>query len=164
MMRLPRAFRLDHSDLSVFDSAAEPGEWAVPGSFSFLASGPERLAGKRRAAFANGFLGVGSFGWTTLVTVEQASNADVAGVTDALALHFVMMHGAPSMEAAQAVAEREVAFASSICDHPPGTILAISRRFEGEELVEQFKTITPDTDPCGPHAPIDLTLLERADG
>lgn len=164
MIRLPRAIRLDHSDLSVFDVAAEPGEWAVPGSFSFLATGTEPLAGKRRAAFANGFLGTGSFGWTTLVTVEEASDADVANVTAALALHFVMMHGAPSMEAAEAVAQREVAFASSVCDHPAGTILAISRRFEGDGLVEQFKTITPDKDPCGPHSPIDLTVLERADG
>lgn len=164
MIRLPRAIRLDHSDTSVFDTAAEPGEWAVPGSFSFLAAGPETLTGKRRAAFANGFLGTISFGWTTLVTVQEASDSDVANVRDALALHFVMMHGAPSMEAAEAVARREIAFASSICDHPAGTILAISRRFEDDGLVEQFKTITPDTDSCGPHAPIDLSVLERADG
>ena len=167
MMRLPRAIQLDHSDRSVFDVAAEPGEWAVPGSFSFLAGGPA-LTGKRRAAFANGFLGLSSFGWTTLVTVERASEADVADVTAALAAHFVADHGAPSLAAAQAVAQREVAFANSICDHPPGTILAISRRFDGETLVEQFKTITPDTargeDACGPHQPFDLTLLAQAGG
>ena len=164
MTRLPRAFRIDHSDLSVFDAAAEPGEWAVPGSFSFLSAGPDGLSGKRRAAFANGFLGTASFGWTTLVTVEEASDAELANVVAALAAHFVNRYGAPSADAAEAVARREVAFASSICSHPPGTILAISRRFEGEELHEQFKTITPDKDPCGPHLPIDLMSLARADG
>lgn len=163
MIRLPRAIRLDASDLAIFDVAAEPGEWAVPGSFSFLSAAPEILAGKRRAAFANGFLGTASFGWTTLVTVEPASDEDVASVTEALALHFVFLHGAPSIEAARLVAEREVAFASAICDHPPGTILTIARRFEGDELIEQFKTITPDRDLCG-HAPIDLALLASADG
>jgi hypothetical protein len=162
MTRLPRVFRLDPSDLSVFDVAAEPGEWAVPGSFSFLDGAP--LTGKRRAAFANGFLGAASFGWTTLVTVDDASDAEVEAVVASLATHFVLRHGAPSTEEAEAVARREVAFASSICAHPPGTILAISRRFDGDVLHEQFKTISPDRDPCGPHAPIDLTLLAAADG
>ncbi len=164
MTPLPRAIRLDHSDLSVFDVAAEPGEWAVPGGFSFLSAGPEGLTGKRRAAFANGFLGVKSFGWTTLVTVEEASDAEVASAVAALAEHFVKEHGAPCSDEAEAVARREVAFASSICSHPPGTILAISRRFDGEALREQFKTITPDKDPCGPHLPIDLMMLARAGG
>jgi hypothetical protein len=163
-MRLPRTIRLDPSDLSVFDVAAEPGEWAVPGSFSFLAGDPAAFTGKRRAAFAHGFLGTGSFGWTTLVTVEDASDADVAQVTAALAAHFVAEHGAPSTEAAVAVARREVAFASSLCDHPPGTIIAVSRRVDREGLVEQFKTITPEHDPCGPHAPIDLMQLARPGG
>ena len=164
MTRLPRAFRLDQSDASVFDVAAEPGEWAVPGSFSFLSAGPDGLTGKRRAAFANGFLGITSFGWTTLVTVEEASEADLATAVAALAEHFVRQHGAPSADAAESVARREVAFASSICSHDPGTILAISRRFDGDELREQFKTITPDRDPCGPHAPIGLSMLVRAGG
>jgi hypothetical protein len=164
MTRLPRAIRLDASDLSVFDIAAEPGEWAVPGSFSFLAAGPEALRGRRRAAFANGFLGTDSFGWTTLVIVEEASPAEIAGVISALAVHFLRIHGAPSMAEAEEVARREISFAGRLCEHPPGTILALSRRFEGDDLVEQFRTITPDPEPCGPHAPIDLARLARVDG
>ena len=162
MTRLPRSFRLDQSDVSVFEVAAPPGEWAVPGSFCFLSAEPETLTGKRRAAFAHGFLGVASFGWTTLVTVEEASAADLDAATASLAAHLVAWHGAPSAAQAEAVARREVGFASSLCDHPPGTILAISRRFDGDALREQFKTITPDQDPCGPHAPIDLAALARA--
>jgi hypothetical protein len=161
MTCLPRALRLDESDLSVFETAAAPGEWAVPGSFSFLDGVP---TGRRRAAFAHGFLGTTSFGWTTLVRVEEASVAEMAQVTQALVRHFLRDHGAPSAEAAGAVAAREVAFAASLCDHPPGTILAVSRRFDGDALVEQFRTLTPIADPCGPHAPIDLALLAGARG
>ena len=31
-MKFPRTIRLDPSDVKVFPLAAEPGEWAVPGS------------------------------------------------------------------------------------------------------------------------------------
>jgi hypothetical protein len=158
--RLPRTIQLDDSDLAVFDLAARTGEWAVPGSFSFLAD-TQAPTGKRRTAFANGFLGTGSFGWSTLVTVELASEDDIETVTAALTTHFIAEHGAPSVAAAAAVARREVAFARSLCEHPAGTILTVSRRFEGEELVEQFKTITQDGSACGPHAPIDLTQFGR---
>jgi hypothetical protein len=96
--------------------------------------------------------------------VAQASEADVAKVTASLVSHFVMRHGAPSDDAAETVARREVAFASSLCDHPVGTILAISRHFDGDALVEQFKTITPDSGTDHPFGLIDLTALARADG
>ncbi len=164
MTRLPRTIRLDQSDLSVFAEAAPAGEWAVPGGFSFLSANPETLSRKQRAAFSSGFLGTPSFGWATLVTVAEASEADVADLIAALAAHFVTRHGAPSLAAAQDAARQEVAFARSLCDHPPGTILAVNRRFDGDELVEQFRTIIPDGSPCGPHAPIDLTALARLDG
>jgi len=165
MTRLPRAIRLDSSDLSVFEAAAEPGEWAVPGSVSFLADGPQTLTGKRRAAFANGFLGTGSFGWTTLVTVQEATEAEVAQVVAALTAHFLIAHAAPSAAEAASVAIREVQFAESLCDHPLGTMIAISRRFEGDELVEQFKTITPEHQaPNITHTPIDLLQLARTHG
>ncbi len=35
-MRFLRTIRLDASDAEVYDQVAQPGEWAVPGSFSFL--------------------------------------------------------------------------------------------------------------------------------
>ncbi len=57
MNRLPRTIRLDPSDLVVFERAAEPGEWAVPGGFPFWDDDPAALAGKRRQAFRAGFLG-----------------------------------------------------------------------------------------------------------
>ena len=45
-MKLLRTIRLDPSDTFVFDKAAEPGEWAVPGAFAFLDADPPALQGK----------------------------------------------------------------------------------------------------------------------
>lgn len=159
-MRLPRTIRLDPSDLSVFDHAAEPGEWAVPGSFAFLDARPDSLTGKRRAAFAAGFLGLDSFGWSTLVMVTDAPPEAVAAAEAALAGYFVDALGAPSIAAASRVARQEIAFAAGLCDHPVGTLLAVSRHFEHDELTERFKTIVPqDPDRLGHGAPFDLLAL-----
>jgi hypothetical protein len=46
----------------VFERPAEPGEWAVPGSFLFWDADIPNLAGKRRAAFRAGFSACGRSG------------------------------------------------------------------------------------------------------
>ncbi|NWM88894.1 hypothetical protein GY653_25755, partial [Escherichia coli] len=65
-MKLLRTIALDPSDTFVFDAAAEPGEWAVSGAFRFYDRDPAALTGKDRAAFRSGFVGVQSWGWSTL--------------------------------------------------------------------------------------------------
>lgn len=167
MTRLPRTIQLDPSDNSVFDHAAEPGEWAVPGSFEFLEDSPDPAATKRAQAFRHGFLGTSSFGWSTLVMVADASPAIIHEITEALARHFVGNHGAPDLETARTAAREEVAFAASICDHKVGTLLTIYRQHGPDGLVEQFATVTRD-DPSpdlandtGPNfgEPFDLLAL-----
>jgi hypothetical protein len=69
-VKLLRTIRLDPSDGFVFAKAAEPGEWAVAGGFMFWDTDPAALAGKERAAFRSGILGIGSFGWSTLAVVS----------------------------------------------------------------------------------------------
>ncbi|GGC37602.1 hypothetical protein GCM10011504_14990 [Siccirubricoccus deserti] len=141
MTRLPRTLRLDPSDLVVFERAAEPGEWAVPGGFSFWDEDPLTMPGKRRQAFRSGFLGLGSFGFATLVEVVEASPAQRAQAVAALAAHIRAAHGAPDEAAALAAAEEEIGFAASLCDHPPGTVLALSRSLEAGAVREQFRTL-----------------------
>ena len=163
-MRLPRTIQLDASDRSVFEHAAEPGEWAVPGTFAFLETEPDDLAGKQRTAFQHGFLGTGSFGWSTLVMVADAAPAVVRGVTEALARHFHEERGAPGLEEAAEVAAREVAFAASLCEHPVGTLLTIFRQHGPDGVVEQFATVTRDLaaeEETGPDfgKPFDLLAL-----
>lgn len=141
MTRLPRTLRLDPSDLVVFDRAAEPGEWAVPGGFAFWDEDPAALTGKRRQAFRAGFLGVSSFGFATLVEVAEATPAEREGAVAALAGHILAVLGAPDAAAARAAALEEVGFAEALCDQPQGTVLALSRVVEAGAVRERFRTL-----------------------
>ena len=141
MTRLPRTLRLDPSDLVVFNAAAAPGEWAVPGGFAFWDEDPAALAGKRRQEFRAGFLGLGSFGFSTLVEVAEATPDEREAATAALAAHILAALGAPDAAAARAAAEEEIGFAASLCDQPPGTVLALSRAVEAGAVRERFRTL-----------------------
>jgi hypothetical protein len=149
-MKLPRTLRLDPSDAVIFEQAAPPGEWAVPGGFAFWDEAPDALSGKRRQAFRGGFLGIGSFGWSTLVEVAEASAAEQEAALAALAAHIRAAYGAPDDASARAAAADELGFAASLCDHPPGTVLALSRSLEGGKVSEKFRTLhrreTPHSD------------------
>jgi hypothetical protein len=157
MLRLPRTIRLDASDDFAFDLAAAPGEWAVPGAFAFLDADPRTLTGKRRQAFRNGFLGLDSLGWSTLVTVCEVTPDGRDAIIEALAHRFVFRFGAPDLDAARPVARDEVAFAMALCDHPVNTILAVARTTDDDGGIrESFRVIEPPrlVDGQAPHARI----------
>ena len=88
-MRLARTIRFDESDDNVFEATAAPDEWAVSGAFAFSNWTEADLVGKKRQAFANGWLGLESFGRSTFVAVAQITEAEYAGAVDRLARHFV---------------------------------------------------------------------------
>jgi Family of unknown function (DUF6505) len=142
-VKLLRTIRLDPSDTFVFAPAAEPGEWAVSGSFMFWNADPATLEGKERAAFRSGFLGVQSLGWSTLVQIVEASEDDRLRAIDTLAMHLVAEFGAPSAADAVAAAEEELVFAASLCDHPLDTLVAVHRGFENGAIRESFRTLRP---------------------
>jgi hypothetical protein len=149
-MKLLRTVRLDKSDTFVFARAAEPGEWATPGGFMFWDAAPEKLDGKARAAFRSGFLGLTTFGWSTLAEVGEATPAAVEAATSALTRLLIEEHGAPSLEAAQSAAAEEIVFSESLCDHPLGTIIALQRTIEDDGSVrERFRTIKTVIEPGG---------------
>src|SRR5882762_9483908 len=129
-MKLIRTIRLDPSDTFVFERAAEPGEWAVPGAFAFWNTDADKLEGKARSAFRGAFLGVESLGWSTPVQLVEASAADRAAIVERLAQQLVARFGAPDIAAARGAAEEEVAFAESLCNHPADTLIAVRRSFE----------------------------------
>jgi ADP-ribose pyrophosphatase YjhB (NUDIX family) len=142
MLKLPRTLRLDPSDAVVFQAAADPGEWAVPGGFAFWDEAPEAMLGKRRQAFRAGWLGLSSFGWSTLVEVAEATPAEHAAAEAALAAHILAQYGAPDLSAARAAATEELTFAADLCaDHPPGTALALARSLEDGEVKERFRSL-----------------------
>jgi ADP-ribose pyrophosphatase YjhB (NUDIX family) len=146
-MKLLRTIRLDPSDTFIFERAAEPGEWAVPGAFVFWARDPTTLEGKARSAFRGGFLGVDSLGWSTLVQIVEASAADRARLVELLAQRLSERFGAPDMAAARTAAEEEVTFAASLCSEPQDTLIAVHRSYEDGEMHESFRTLKPRNGP-----------------
>jgi len=143
MLRFPRTIRLDPSDTFVFERAAEPGEWAVSGAFVFWNRDLATLGQKERVALRSGFLGIESLGWSTLAIVTEATEADRLAMIERLASQLLEKFAAPDLNAARVAAEEEVAFAASLCDHPPQTLLAVQRSVENGEIRERFRTLKP---------------------
>ena len=143
-MKLLRTIRLDPSDTFVFERAAEPGEWAVSGSFLFLDSESDSLSTKQRHALRSGFLGATSLGFSTLATVAEASEAEVGAAIATLAQAFFDRLGAPDLAAAEHAAREEVRYAQGLCDHPVNTLIGVQRTFDAAgALREQFRTLRP---------------------
>lgn len=141
-MKLPRVVRFDDSDARVFERAADDGEWAVPGGFEFAEDSADSLVGKRRQAFANGFLGLASFGRSTFVAVASADETVRRRLAEALADHFVDRYGAPDRAAALPVAEAEIAFAAELCaEYEAGTTLTVVRELGPEGVREAFRRV-----------------------
>lgn len=145
MVALLRTIRLDASDTILFSPAAEPGEWAVSGGFLFHGRMFESLSGKERVAFRSAFLGIGSFGFSTLAVVTTVTPAQVQEATDALAVAFVARLGAPDMATARLAAGEEMAFAVELCrDHDEGRLIALHREEgEGGQIIERFRALRP---------------------
>ena len=136
--------RLDDSDLNVFDPAADIGEWAISGAFAFSDWTEADLVGKARQAFANGWLGLDSFGRSTFVAVAPVTAAELAALIRALAQHFVDRYGAPSLEAALPVAEQEIRQMQEMCeDHAINTLMVVERELEQVGVRERFRIIKP---------------------
>ena len=140
-MKLLRTIALDPSDTFVFDAAAEPGEWAVSGAFRFCDQDPAKLAGKARASFRSGFLGVKSWGWSTQAQIVPATEDDCRALIELLARQLVDRFGAPDIATARAAAEEEVAFVQSLCMHPISSLIAVHRSASGGEVREAFRRL-----------------------
>jgi hypothetical protein len=80
-------------------------------------------------------------GFSTLTEVAVIDEAE----RDRLILQFMQdlidRFGAPGREAAAAVARDEIAFAESLCDHDPGTTVAMRRTIKEGAVQEQFRTL-----------------------
>jgi hypothetical protein len=140
-VKLLRTIALDPSDTFVFDVPTEPGEWAVSGAFRFFDRDPAKLDGKDRSAFRSGFLGVQSWGWSTLAQIVHASEDDRRTLVELLARQLVERFGASDLTAARLAAEEEVAFAQSLCTHPIGALIAVHRSASDGEVRESFRRL-----------------------
>lgn len=150
MIKFLSTIRFDTSDDHVFETAAAPDEWAVSGAFAFAACDPASITGKARQAFANGFLGLASFGRSTFASVTEMTQQDQSEIERALAAHFVADYGAPDVEAALPAAREEVAFVADICAASLiNTVFTVRRRFDDDGRIrEEFRTIqAPSSEP-----------------
>ena len=145
-MNLARAIHFDESDTLVFATPARTGEWCISGGFEFSNWVDADLTGKARQAFANGWLGLETFGRVTLVAVTRIEDAEVEGLTNQLAQHYVDLYGAPDLEAARPVAAEEIAQMASLCDaHDANTLLSVSRELTDAGIRETYRTLqAPD--------------------
>ncbi|SEM51917.1 hypothetical protein SAMN04488077_105164 [Roseovarius tolerans] len=141
-MKLARAIHFDESDQRVYHSPARTGEWCISGGFEFSNWSEADLTGKSRQAFANGWLGLETFGRVTFVAVTQIEEAEVETLTRALAQHFVDIYGAPSIDAALPVARDEITQMIELCeDHAPNTLLTVLRELTEAGVRETYSMI-----------------------
>ncbi len=142
MTKLLRTIRLDPSDTFAFEKAAEPGEWAVPGSFLYFGEDVAALKGKAKVAFRSGWLGLDTFGWSTIAIVTEANAGERDDAVRHLAARLVAELGAPDMATALAAADEEIRFAESCAQHPEQTLVVIHRRLdENGDIREQFRVV-----------------------
>ena len=143
MIKILKTMRLDLSDLNVFRSVAGPGEIAIPGSFAFVDMEYRKLTNKDKLAYQMSWLGVESFGFSTLVEIGYATSDVLDKAVERLAVHFVREYDAPSIAQALPVAREELSYAASLCEHDVGTILAIERQDGADGIVERIRPIDP---------------------
>ncbi len=142
MPKLLRAVRLDDSDGEVFRAcgAATDGEPVVTGGFATCDFANEPRCDPACHCEAS-FLAVGSGARCTIAEVVEASAEEVAVQVDALAWRLVKAWGAPSWEAARALAEEEVRYTTEVCESlAPESWITVKRepRSGGSEVEEQY--------------------------
>jgi hypothetical protein len=141
-MHLARAIHFDASDRNVFHNPARTGEWVISGGFEFSNWTEGDLVGKARQAFANGWLGVETFGRVTFAAVTRIEAPEYEALIDRLAQHFVDVYGAPSVEAARPSAAEELSQMADLCaDHPPNTVLTVLRELTAAGVREKYRSI-----------------------
>ena len=144
-MNLARAIHFDESDMRVFYAPARTGEWCISGGFEFSNWGEADLAGKARQAFANGWLGIETFGRVTFVAVTRIEADELEALAERLAGHFVEVYGAPSVEAALPAAREELGQMAELCeDHAPNTLLTVARELTDAGVKESYRAIEAD--------------------
>ena len=141
-MKLAKTIRFDPSDLNIFPLAADEGEWALVGTFCFAAIGEADIKGKVKQAFSNGFLGLDSMGFSTLVSIVTVKPDDLGKIENRLCSIFMDEFGAPDEATAMAAVTEEIKFMADLCaEHKTGTLLAIERSIGDKGIRESFRSL-----------------------
>ena len=149
-MNLAKTVQLDPSDLHIFERPAEIGEWAISGTFSFVDSDPAAWSKKQKLAFQSAWLGIGSFGYSTFVQATALSSSEYEQLLLTLTAHLTDQYMAPNLKAATDAAKLEIDDMATLCNHPPGTLLAIERTIDGQNITEKTRVISSSEEPAKP--------------
>jgi hypothetical protein len=77
------------------------------------------------------------------VQVVDATEEDRAAAVEMLVRSLATRLDDPDEAFLRAVAEAEVAFAISLCEHAVGTLIAVHRTVEADAIRETFRTLRP---------------------
>lgn len=142
MPKLLRAVRLDDSDDHLFRThgAAHEGEWVVSGGYAVcdFAHAPKC---DPRCYCESSFLALESRRRCSIAEVANVTDAEAEALTDQLAWFLVKGWGAPSWEAARAVAEEEIRHTADVCETlSPEVWITVKRtpREDGGTVDEQY--------------------------
>lgn len=143
MPKLLRAVRLDDSDEQVFRAcgAARDGEPMVSGGFATCDFANDPRCDPPCHCEAS-FRAAGSSARCTIAEVVEATEEELAAQAEALAWHLVKAWGAPSWEAAKALADEEVRHTAEVCETlAPGSWITVKRepRAGGSEVQEEYR-------------------------
>ena len=132
--------RLDDSDEHVFRAcgAAAGGEWVVSGGYAVCDF--DRAPQCSPACHCeSSFLALGSRSRCSIAEVTEVSAAQLQEQVEALAWHLVKDWGAPSWEAAHALAEEEVRHTAEVCETlAPEVWITVKRsRRDGDDAIEE---------------------------
>jgi len=134
--------RLDDSDDHVFRAcgAAREGDWVVSGGYAVCDFENAPRCTPPCHCHAS-FVAAGSRARCSIAEVAEASADEVEAQTDALAWHLVRDWGAPSWDAARAIAEEEIRHTAEVCETlAPDVWITVKRErsADGAALDEQY--------------------------
>lgn len=142
MPKLLRAVRLDDSDDHVFRAcgAAKDGEPVVTGGFAVCDFDAAPRCDPPCHCHAS-FLAIGSRARCSIAEVVEVSEADLEAEAERLAWHLVKAWGAPSWDAAHALALEEMRHTAEVCESlAPEVWITVkrARSADGSSLEEQY--------------------------
>jgi hypothetical protein len=133
-----KAVRLDASDTLVYsaEGAAQDGEWLVSGGYA-VCDPTGATHRKRNCPCLTSFIGVASHGRCTIAEVVEIGKVEYQQVIERLARHFMDDLGAPTLEAARAVAEDEAAYTAELCESFSPEVWITVKRSPGDEGIKE---------------------------
>lgn len=141
-MKFLKAVRLDASDSQVYsrEGAARDGEWLVSGGYAVCdPTGVTHRAPNCHCLTS--FIGVVSRGRCTIAEVVEIDKSEYQQVIERLVRHFVDDLGAPTLEAASAVAEREAAYTAELCAGFNSGVWITVKRTPGDDRIGEHYSV-----------------------